>query len=314
MEKMLTEQSILEKARQFEDAGKSLYEDLASRVDQQSVKDLCEYLAKRASRYSRDLKRALETSKGATAASGDYEERFILYVSPSLDSWARADFGRRSTEIDAGDVGAVIEFLQGIEKEMLLFYYGLKDTVSEAAGSIIGEMVDRKRDDLLALQDLARELKADVDGLLAASLNGELMAKRFYQDASKRAQSEAGKRLFSDLASFEQSHYEKIKRLMESRMAGKALPKVEPEKAVDMKAEVEGEFEPNKDEMVDVLTIGIDAEKNAQKRYKRLAELSDTPAGKKIFEDLAATEAIHQKVLEDELYSISNKGTIVWAE
>lgn len=34
--------------------------------------------------------------------------------------------------------------------------------------------------------------------------------------------------------------------------------------------------------------------------------------GKKIFNNLALDEINHQRILEDELYQLSNKGTIIW--
>ena len=38
----------------------------------------------------------------------------------------------------------------------------------------------------------------------------------------------------------------------------------------------------------------------------------DDTKAKKIFEKLAQDEINHQKILEDELYQLSNKGTIIW--
>ena len=79
-----------------------------------------------------------------------------------------------------------------------------------------------------------------------------------------------------------------------------------------MRSEVEGEFEANKDEIVEVINLAIEAEKNAQNRYKQIAEMFDEKEGKNIFNDLAREERNHQKILEDEFYQLSNKGTIIW--
>ena len=46
-----------------------------------------------------------------------------------------------------------------------------------------------------------------LDNLLIEAMNSEIEAKNFYNNASKKAQSQAGKKLFRELAEFEQNHY-----------------------------------------------------------------------------------------------------------
>ena len=79
-----------------------------------------------------------------------------------------------------------------------------------------------------------------------------------------------------------------------------------------VKSEVQGEFEPNKQEVADILTLGIKAEKEAQERYKKIAESIDDPEGKEIFNNLAEDERRHHDNLEAQFYQISNKGIIIW--
>ena len=52
--------------------------------------------------------------------------------------------------------------------------------------------------------------------------------------------------------------------------------------------------------------------KKAQERYSKIAEMLDEDESKKNFNDLAQDERNHQRILEDEFYQLSNKGTIVW--
>jgi rubrerythrin len=153
----------------------------------------------------------------------------------------------------------------------------------------------------------------NINNLLNEAMNSELQAKEFYLYASDKAQSNAGKKLFKELAEFEQNHYDRVKGIIESRNVGKQveegafnkdLPKV--------RSEIEGELEPNKDEVVMVINLAIKAEKNAQERYKKIADMLDDTKEKDIFNSLAQDERNHQRILEDELYHISNKGTIIW--
>jgi len=153
----------------------------------------------------------------------------------------------------------------------------------------------------------------DLDDLLIEAMNSELEAKNFYNNAAAKAQSQAGKKLFTELAEFEQNHYEKVKNIIETQTKiSKSEISADPQDIQKVNSEIEGEFEPNKDEIVTVINLAIDAEKKAQERYTRLANLFEEHEGKEIFNNLAQDERNHQKILEDEIYQLSNKGTIIW--
>ncbi len=155
--------------------------------------------------------------------------------------------------------------------------------------------------------------ESNLKELLIEALNSEIKAKEFYIDASEKAQSQAGKEFFKELASFEENHFNKVKKIINSLEQGE---KIEKDDSFDTThkthSEVEGEIEPNKDEIVDVINLAIEAEKNAQKRYRLIAKMLTEPDAKSIFEDLANEEGNHQRILEHQFYQISNKGTIIW--
>ncbi|TET59941.1 MAG: hypothetical protein E3J47_07710 [Candidatus Stahlbacteria bacterium] len=153
----------------------------------------------------------------------------------------------------------------------------------------------------------------NIDDLLKEAMNAEVKAKEFYLNAAEKAQSQAGKKFFKELADFEQNHYERVKKIIESRNKSIQLEATEPTQEMPtVKSEVQGEFEPNKQEVADILTLGIKAEKEAQKRYKKIAEGIDDPEGKEIFNNLAEDERRHHDNLEAQFYQISNKGIIIW--
>ena len=154
-----------------------------------------------------------------------------------------------------------------------------------------------------------------VDDLLVEAMNSEIEAETFYAKAAEKAQSDAGKNLFTELAHFEHNHFERVKAIIESRNMGTKIdiPAAHPE-LPEIKPEVEGEFEPNKDEIVELLTLGIKAEKEAQNRYKQIAEQLDDPEGKELFSSFAEDERRHHDLLEAQYYQMSNKGTIIWGE
>ena len=152
-----------------------------------------------------------------------------------------------------------------------------------------------------------------LDNLLVEAMNSEIEAKNFYNNASKKAKSQAGKKLFRELAEFEQNHYERVKNIIESYNNRLEFKETRTKKEIPtIQSEIEGEYEPNKDEIVTIINLAINAEKKAQERYSKIAEMLDDDESKKIFHELAQDDRNHQKILEDEFYQLSNKGIIVW--
>jgi rubrerythrin len=158
------------------------------------------------------------------------------------------------------------------------------------------------------------DTKTRLDSLLTGAMNAETEAKKFYLDAAEKAASNAGKNLFKELADFEQGHYDRIKKIIESRNQGLKPAGLAPSREIPVKAEVAGQFEPNKDEITKVLSIGIEAEKKAQAKYLEIAGAFEDEESKKIFSNMAEEERKHQLILEDQFYSMSNKGKIIWGD
>ncbi|MBN2621653.1 ferritin family protein [candidate division WOR-3 bacterium] len=153
-----------------------------------------------------------------------------------------------------------------------------------------------------------------INELLQEALRAEKKAKEFYTNAATKAQSEKGKEFFTQLAAFEQNHYDRVNIIIKAREEGKNAQPGAPQDIPMIKPEIEGQFEPNKDEIVDVINKAIKAEKDAQDQYRTIAGMMDGEEGKNIFTDLADEETKHQRILEDQFYHVSNKGTIIWGE
>jgi rubrerythrin len=157
-------------------------------------------------------------------------------------------------------------------------------------------------------------MMGNIDDLLHEALNAELKAKEFYTRAASKAQSSKAKDFFTQMAEFEQNHYDRVKNIMDGRQTGTSI---QPPSAVEIpmiKPEIQGEIEPNKDEIIDVINKAVQAEKEAQERYRTIAQMMETEVDKMIFNDLAEEESKHQRILEDQFYHMSNKGTIIWGE
>lgn len=158
------------------------------------------------------------------------------------------------------------------------------------------------------------DTKAKLDGLLMEAMNAEAEARKFYSDAAQKAASTAGKNLFKELAEFEQGHYDRLKSFIEARNKGMKIEVKGHADDMTGSAEVEGEFEPNKDEITRVLTIGIEAEKKAQTKYLDIAKMFEDAMAKTIFNNMAEEERKHQNILEHQFYSMSNSGKIIWGD
>lgn len=157
-------------------------------------------------------------------------------------------------------------------------------------------------------------------GLLEAieiAMEAEFKANKFYADASQQVTSEQGKNLLKQLADFEQNHYNKLNDLKKSMAEEGKFIKYEGTKFSSFKAspEISGTIEPNKDEVLNILTMAIEAEEKANERYNRMANETTDSDGKDMFEKLAEEEKMHRRILSDEFYNIANKGGMwIWGE
>jgi len=62
-----------------------------------------------------------------------------------------------------------------------------------------------------------------------------------------------------------------------------------------------------------ILGRAIDMEKIAGERYRVLANETTAPDGQAMFSQLANEERVHQRILEDEFFSLSNRGVWGWS-
>ncbi len=156
-------------------------------------------------------------------------------------------------------------------------------------------------------------------GLLEAinlAMAAEHEANQFYLEVVKKVTSQQGKDLLLQLAEFEQHHFEKLLELKNSLEKKGEFINYQGTYFTATKgpipAEVAGQIEPNKDEVMNILNLAIAAEDKATKNYRNLAGVTTDPKGKAMFERLAEEELSHRRILSDEFYHIMNKGA-VWS-
>jgi rubrerythrin len=160
--------------------------------------------------------------------------------------------------------------------------------------------------------------KLGMEEALDIAMDAELKAEAFYAQAAAEVQDPKGRDLLGRLAAFENYHYQQLLTL------AKSLEKHG--QFIDYQARTVEEFAPlvrggeaagtELAALTDVATIlskAIDNEKVAGERYRALAAETLDAKGQRMFRDLADEEQVHQRILEDEFYSLSNKGTWVWS-
>lgn len=151
------------------------------------------------------------------------------------------------------------------------------------------------------------------------AMQAEETARAFYLDAKEKASAPDAQDLLTQLAAFEQYHYDKLAALYDSLDQEKGyIAYTPPDIALPVASQgIEAgrtTKERNLETVVEVLGAAIDAEKLARSRYEELAEQTADSDGQAMFQKLAEEENSHYRILSDELYHLSNRGLWVWSE
>jgi rubrerythrin len=160
--------------------------------------------------------------------------------------------------------------------------------------------------------------KLGLEEALDIAIDAELKARAFYAQAAAQIDDPKGRDLLNRLASFEQYHHEKLSLLAESLREKGEFIEYDP-RTLDQFApfsgggEAAGTSAGEFDGEVSILSRAIENEKIAGARYQALAETTVDELGRAMFEDLANEERVHQRILEDEFFSLSNQGVWGWS-
>jgi rubrerythrin len=148
------------------------------------------------------------------------------------------------------------------------------------------------------------------------AMEAEKNAYQTYSKAAKKTKNPKGKDMFLRLSEFEMNHYQRLKELLKSLQekgewilyGGTSIKKGTPR----LKAEGVKDREQLTD--MDALRMAIREEKKAQAYYRSMAELAKDPRGRDMYKRLAGEEALHEKILNDQYYSLHNTGVWSWGD
>ncbi len=164
-------------------------------------------------------------------------------------------------------------------------------------------------------KDISWTHREDLKGVKVA-IEAEKEASQAYSKAAKRTRNPKGRDIFQQLSEFEMNHYQKLTGLFKSLQEkgewilyqGTSLKM----KAIPLKMEKPRGNEQLTD--MDVLKIAIREEKKALAYYRSMAELTRDPRGGDMYKRLADEESLHEKVLNDQYYSLHNTGLWSWGD
>jgi rubrerythrin len=176
-----------------------------------------------------------------------------------------------------------------------------------------------QREKKLSCKTCGREVpwthREDIEAIKVA-IEAEKDAYQAYSKAAKKTKNPKGREMLQQLSEFEMNHYRKLKDLLKSLQErgewilyeGTSLRK----KAVSLKTQKPKGQEQLTD--MEALKIAIREEKKAQAYYQSMAELTQDPRGRDMYKRLASEEALHEKLLNDQYYSLHNTGIWSWGD
>jgi len=152
--------------------------------------------------------------------------------------------------------------------------------------------------------------------IVKVAMEAEKDAHQAYSKAAKKTTNPKGRDMFQQLAEFEMNHYRKLKDLLASLQekgewilyGGTSLKK----KTISLKTPKPKGQEQLTD--MDALKMAIREEKKAQAHYRSMAEVTKDPRGRDMYKRLADEEALHERLLNDQYYSLHNTGLWSWGD
>jgi len=69
-----------------------------------------------------------------------------------------------------------------------------------------------------------------------------------------------------------------------------------------------------KEDDIAAITMAIKKEEEAGALYREMAEKTKDPTGREMFKKLVGEEEVHRRILNDQLYALSNQGIWLWGD
>lgn len=138
--------------------------------------------------------------------------------------------------------------------------------------------------------------------ILDFAIDQEQQAQTFYKTMADKMTNQAQKKMFQELVAQEKSHEARLKAVLQDRAILPEPTKVTDLKIVDYSVDVSEEEIAQSDnpDVQKAYLLAMKKEKAAFKMYSDLANTSDNPKSKELFQSLATEESRHKLKLETE--------------
>jgi rubrerythrin len=142
----------------------------------------------------------------------------------------------------------------------------------------------------------------------------ERIASASYADAAQKIRHSMGKKLFEQLAEFENFHYEQLTALEISlEESGNYINYDGKEFPTPPIFEIKAALEPNTKSVITIIEAAMDLEKQAERAYADLAANNTDPLGHQMFSRLSEEEHLHYRLLLKAYWTLNNLGSWSWS-
>jgi rubrerythrin len=227
------------------------------------------------------------------------------------------DVIKRKERVICKTCGQEIKLETSSRKAFACYHCGAEADMTLQGFESVADVI--KREKKLFCKTCRKEIpwtKREDIGAVKIAMEAEKNAYQTYSKAAKNTKNPKGRDMFQQLSEFEMNHYQKLKNLLQSLQEkgewilyeGTPLKK----KVIPLKTQKPKGQEQLTD--MDALKIAVREEKKAQTYYRSMAELTKDPRGRDMYKRLADEEALHEKLLNDQYYSLHNTGLWSWGD
>ena len=227
------------------------------------------------------------------------------------------DVIKRGKKVICKTCGQEIEMDTSSKKAFACHHCGAEADMTLKGFESVADVIQREKKLLCKTckKEVSWTKREDIE-VIKIAMEAEKNAYQAYSKAVKKTKNPKGKDMFQQLSEFEMNHYQKLKELLKSLQekgewilySGTSLKK----KTIPLKVEKAKGQEQLTD--MDALKMAIREEKKAQTYYRSMAALTKDPRGRDMYKRLADEEILHEKLLNDQYYSLHNTGVWSWGD
>jgi len=325
---------VVEMALELEKSGEVFYRAVAKKVKSAQIQALFEDLADQEVQHYAAFQKLSKTVWDKPLMLPDAWNQYLMYLQATIQSaFFEGEDKALALAEQVTDEKEALCMAMGFEKETLLFFYDLRDMVSEGDRMILMRIVNEEKSHLRRLADMLQSLETTeaMDwssplGVLRRAMQIERDGYRFYMEVAERAVSERGKEVFRGLAADETSHLHLLLVEYEVLESGKGW--LDPDQALEQELDFDpaspdlpGEeypepmpiFTPARVPSLDndlaALEFAMETEQMSYDLYRTSAEEQPDQAAKEVYEMLAREENKHYVLLQNSRDYLLNNQT-----